>query len=288
MRNEDTVVRVDEPVADPVHRGAPPGSLRFYAVLFAPPGRRTVLNALYSLEVELRDCAASTNHDIAHTRLQWWRDELDRFASGQARHPITVALSTVRERLTSPVAALNELIIGAELDLVRFTYHTWSELVAYCQRSSGALQSLIAAALVAPDVATDRELAFARELGVAIRQVEMLRDPRRDGLRGLIYAPLDVLEARKVTPEAWAKGYATPGRNAVLNEWADRVESQLVMAATMLTREERARQRHGLVLGALHRRLLDSVRQHAGNEQVADVAPLARVWTAWRAARAAR
>ena len=160
-------------------------------------------------------------------------------------------------------------------------------LVAYCQRSSG-VAPLIAAALVAPDAATDRELAFARELGVAVRQVEMLRDPQRDGHRGLIYAPLDVLEARKVTPEAWAKGYATPARKAVLNKWADRVETQLDTAATTLTREERARQRHGLVLGALHRRLLDSVRQHANDDQVADVAPLARVWTAWRAARAAR
>jgi phytoene synthase len=222
MRNEDTAIRAVEPTADPVRRGAPPGSLRFYAVLFAPPERRTVLNALYALEAELRDCATSSNHDIAHTRLQWWREELDRFASGLARHPITVALSTVRERVT-PGAALNELIIGAELDLIRFTYHTWSDLVAYCQRSSGALQSLIAAALVAPDAATDRELAFARELGVAVRQVEMLRDPQRDGHRGLIYAPLDVLASRRVTPEAWTAGHATPEPNAVLNEWTDRV-----------------------------------------------------------------
>jgi len=288
MRNEGAAARADANDADPVRRGAPPGSLRFYAVLFAPAERRTVLNALYSLEAELRDCASSLSHDIAHTRLQWWRDELQRLASSQGRHPITMALSPLREQPVAPTAQLNELIVGAELDMVRYTYHTWSEVSAYCQRSSGALQSLIASALAAPSSPTERELAFARELGVAVRQVEMLREAHRDGRRGLIYAPLDVLAAHRVTPEAWMGTQGTPERTAVRNEWADRVESMLSSAASMLAGDERARQRHGLVLGGLHRRLLESVRQHAGESELADVKPFARLWTAWRAARTAR
>jgi hypothetical protein len=95
-----SAIRTVDPTADPVRRGAPPGSLRFYAVLFAPHERRTVLNALYALEAELHRATAS-NHDLAHASAVVARGA-DRFASGLARHPI-VALSTIRERVTARV-----------------------------------------------------------------------------------------------------------------------------------------------------------------------------------------
>jgi len=64
-------------------RGAPPGSLRYFAVLFAPAAVRPQLEALYSFEAEIRDTVAAA-HEVAHTRLQWWRGEIDRLAAG---HP---------------------------------------------------------------------------------------------------------------------------------------------------------------------------------------------------------
>ena len=54
----------------PQRRGTPPGSLRYFAVLFAEPASRAQLHAFYAFEAELRDTAASANHDIAHTRLR--------------------------------------------------------------------------------------------------------------------------------------------------------------------------------------------------------------------------
>jgi hypothetical protein len=79
-----------------VSSGAPAGSLEYFAVLFASAARRNDLRALYAFAAEIRRCSALTNHDIAHTRLQWWRQELDRCFAGDAQHPLTRTLQTLR------------------------------------------------------------------------------------------------------------------------------------------------------------------------------------------------
>src|SRR4029453_11402343 len=103
--------------------GTPAGSLRYFAVLFADAERRDTLHAHYALEYALRDAAASENHDVAHTRLQWWREESAPPAAGQPRHPATVALSAGNGLV--PDALLRSLITAAELDLARFAYADW-------------------------------------------------------------------------------------------------------------------------------------------------------------------
>ena len=52
--------------------------MRYFALLYTPAEHRDALSALFVIDTELRDSAASASHDVAHTRLQWWRAEIDR------------------------------------------------------------------------------------------------------------------------------------------------------------------------------------------------------------------
>ena len=133
-------------LAAPQRRGTPPGSMRYFAVLFAAPGVRQLLHAFYAFEAELRDSIGSASHDIAHTRLQWWHDELTRLGDGRPRHPVTIALAPAMAQRPADVARLRELMHAAALDLARNTYADWSELEGYCGQC-GALQEAIAGAL---------------------------------------------------------------------------------------------------------------------------------------------
>jgi hypothetical protein len=57
------------------------------------------------------------------------------------------------------------------------------------------------------------------------------------------------------------------------------------LPGSLAERTHRAAQRHGLVLGALHARLLEEPARHAGGDDVrAELGPFARLWTAWRTA----
>jgi hypothetical protein len=75
--------------------------------------RRPLLQALFALADEL---AASfdpkLDHQVAHLRLAWWREEAARAGRGEARHPYTRALQRT-------AVELEGLLTAAELELAR-------------------------------------------------------------------------------------------------------------------------------------------------------------------------
>lgn len=269
---------------DPVRRGTPPGSLRYFSTLFAPERVRPLLEALHAYDAEVRDCVNAEQHDVAHMRMQWWRAEVDRYAAGRPQHPVTVALMGLRDCAGHDPTLLHEALTAADLDLARMTYSSWQELEAYAFRSTGSLQTLAAAALAGPRDLSTAERDFARQLGSALRQTEMLRDRAIDLERGRMYLPTAVLQAagidpmdlRSATPEAMGR---------IVREWRDRIGQSLGELPALLPATERSAQRPGLVLAALHRRLLDRIDTQAQpGQQRADVPPWSRLWTAWATA----
>lgn len=270
-----------DPVNDAVRRGLAPGSPRHLAVLFAEPAARPLLGAVYAFETEIRRVVASASHEAAHARLQWWRGELDRLIAGRPSHPIAKGLSALQGRGELDLGLLHESLSSADLDLARFTYVQWRELEAYAFRSSGALQTLIAGVLAGGRPLSDAEREFARRLGVGIREAEILRDLPLDVARGRVYAPLDALAAAQVDPGVFGRGGDDRASARFLGDWQDRVRRGLQSLPSLLdTPELRSIHRHGLVLAALHVRLVD----HPAPAGRLDLEPFARLWTAWRTA----
>jgi phytoene synthase len=267
-----------------VGRGVPAGSLRYFAVLFGAAEVRPQLEALYAFEAELRRIVDGSSHEAAHARLQWWRGEVDRLAVGRPSHPLSIALTTLRRPGGPDLALLHECLTAADLDLANHEYANWQQLEAYCFRSAGALQTLIAGLLAAPRELSADERQFARRLGSAVRQAEMLRDLALDLARGRIYLPGDELAGAGL--DAAALHAADPRAIRLLSAWRNRVRSELVgLPACLGDARVRSTQRHGLVLAALHAQLLGRIDPTASAATVrASPGPLARLWTAWRTA----
>jgi phytoene synthase len=113
----------------------------------------------------------------------------------------------------------------------------------------------------------------------------MLRDLAQDLQRGLLYVPLDALTEAGLDPRRVAQQPADPAFLRVLAEWRTRLAAELAALRGLLDGQERVRQRHGLVLAALHQRLLSGIaRSGAVDAERVEVPPFARLWTAWRAA----
>src|SRR5215475_254528 len=65
-------------------------SARYFALLYSPPARRAVIQALFGIEREVfESLRPGLDHHVAHSRLQWWREECERAGAGQAQHPLT-------------------------------------------------------------------------------------------------------------------------------------------------------------------------------------------------------
>ncbi len=114
---------------------------RVLAWLYFPVAQRPLLAALCGIESEIAaSLAPGLDHQVAHARLGWWRDECQRCAQGRPAHPLTRALSSVfASGDLAPLAGLTGLVDAAMWDLAAATFDTHRELRAYCERWSVAL-----------------------------------------------------------------------------------------------------------------------------------------------------
>lgn len=265
-----------------VNRAAPPGSMRYFSLLYTPPEKREAVTALYIVDAEIRESAQSVNHDVAHTRLQWWRQEIDRLVNGSPQHPATRTLNGSNR---TQLGKLHELVAAADMDLARMTYLNMREVRAYCARSGGAVQELIAAHL-APQL-DEITRAAANRIGAGVRATEILRDLRQDAYDGRMYLPLDSLEQKQLGHEHVRAREVHPLLKEVLAEFRQSVVSDLQQAQADVPPELRPVLRPILVLAQLHKRLLDHIARRnydVASERI-ELGPLERSFVAWRAAR---
>lgn len=273
-----------------VTQTVPPGSMRYYSLLYAPPHRRNVLTALYLLEDELNATARATHHDVAHTRLKWWSEEMDRLARGQPAHPATRALHAGNETFGPQVKDLRGLVDSAAMDLARVTYADDAELAVYFDRSGGILAELAARWLLAPDLPADATLAAARRMGALLRRVEVLRDLRVHTTAGRVYIPLATLDLAGIDlPELRSMPWP-PRTVAFVAKQADELAAALNEAMSSIPEGDRTALRPLFVQAALHVRLLGRATRdiQQASQARSELGPFEKLWCSWRAARRAK
>lgn len=269
------------------NRAAPPGSMRYFALLYVPPEKRDAITALYVIDAEIRESAQSVNHDVAHTRLQWWRQEIDRLVNANPQHPATRVLSAVNGFDRKHFSRLHELLVAADMDLARMTYLNMRELRAYSARSGGAIQELIAM-LLAPAALEESARAAANRIGIGVRQAEMLRDIRQDAYDGRLYLPLEELAKDSLQIEDLRARTLSDKVKAALARFHQAIAPDLEIQGPA-ERGAQAYLRPLFVVAALHRRLLDRIaRNHyeVATQRI-ELGPIEKPWVAWRAARRA-
>jgi phytoene synthase len=300
-----------------ITRALPTGSMRYYAWLYTPEAQRDFLAALFLIETELHETARAA-HEVAHIRLQWWREEIERLIEGRALHPATQVLQHASQQRTrrfdsaqrsdtsavsksarnAPVTEpsrsaldfqpLHQTLLSAAQELANVTFETDAELNQYLSGSVGALFTLFAEQSV--EIPSVPLLTAASHIGAFVRQVETTRDLRQDFHHGRMYLPLAALDELNIEYEALQK-----------SEWPDafvqliksRSMQQLAAYQTLkqgLLNAEKEALRPLLVLGDLHARLLQliSFDPIAHTRQRLELGPIQKLWIAWRAARNAR
>jgi len=267
-------------------RGAPPGSLRWHAKLYAPAAGRARLGAAFALEAELRDATRpDLEHGVAHAKLGWWAEEAERLRQGVPRHPITLALGSHAEQARLDADALDEFLAATATELAQLALHDEAELDAYL-RGSGAACQRLAIGPAAPSTIAER---FASGCGTMLRLTEIIRDLRQDAWHGRVFVPWSWLEAEGVDLEQLRGAAQGDGLRRALQRLAWKARSAWSEARESLDPASVDPLRPLIVLGDLHRALLDRMERSKfdiGRQRV-ELPPLQRLITAWRAARRA-
>jgi 15-cis-phytoene synthase len=258
-------------------------AIRRLAWLYSSPRERRAIAALTALE---REIAASLrpglDHQVAHTRLAWWREECARAAQGQPRHPLTCELGALFAPMgAAPLEGLAGLVDLTLWDLSCVTFNTRRELDAYCTRWSAMLIAPLAH-MALPERTAAHEPAF----GANLREIEMLLALASDARAGRLRLPLDELERAQIPPECLGRPPWPPALAALLQDRHEKLRAALGGAIASLAPEVR-RPLRGLLVWATMSCLASQraqarlPRESSPREQSA---PLDG-WRAWRAAR---
>jgi phytoene synthase len=258
---------------------------RALAWLYAPAAQRPPLALLCALEREIgASLRPGLDHQVAHRRLNWWREECVRLTQGHPAHPLTRELAALRSpSAPAPLTELAGLVDTAVWDLASATFETRAELTSYCERWSAAvIEPLVR--LAAPAVPARQ----ARELGVPLRELELLLALAPDARQGRLRLPLDELERVRATPESVAQPPWPAELSGLVRDRHRELRAAIAASVNALARDTQAALRGLIVWAALA--CAQSVRAQA----LLPRASLARDhhapldgWRAWRAARRA-
>jgi len=277
---------------------AAPGTDLYYALRFSTPAQRPGLLAVHAFMEEVIAVAHQvSDRGVAATKLNWWREELERAIVGQGRHPVSQLLTPAMERHALAPAGLRDMLEGAAMDLEYGLYPAFSQLSIYGHRTSGSLAQLVVKICGHREQETIR---YGHDLGMGLGLFALLRDLRLHIDRGHCYIPEDELARTGLAVEdlrpqgpsgpSGPSGQDHSKREAIrglLREQAVRVEGFFTEAEQRLPGGDRPAQRFGLIRMALARKLLAEMaaEDYPLLERGFELTPIRKLWIAWRTAR---
>jgi 15-cis-phytoene synthase len=164
-----------------------------WGIAILPRPKRRAVAALYAFARRVDDIADDPQRSVEERRggLEACRAAVEALPEAPADDAVLVALSDATTRYPVPRAALLDLVEGGIMDAEQSRYASWEELREYCRRVAGAVGLACTAVYGPSDPAAARSRAEA--LGLALQQINIMRDVAEDWGLGRVYLPQDEL-----------------------------------------------------------------------------------------------
>jgi phytoene synthase len=242
-----------------------------WGIRVLPRSKRRAVAALYAFARRVDDIAddGSLAAEERRSRLESCRAAVEALPESRDGDLVLVALADAVARYEIPRQALLDLVDGGLMDVDRTRYESWEELREYCRRVAGAVG--IACAAVYGPSEPDTAMRYAETLGLALQQINIIRDAGEDWRLGRVYLPRDERERFGVTEADIEAGRTGPEWRALMEHQAARAE-QLLAEGLQLLRHLDMRSALGVrSFAGTYRALLEQMR--ASGFEVFDVPP---------------
>ena len=242
-----------------------------WGIRILPRAKRRAVAALYAFARRVDDIAddPSLSAEERRSGLESCRAAVEALPDSRDGDLVLVALADAVARYQIPRQALVDLVDGGLMDVDRARYESWEELREYCRRVAGAVGTACAAVYGPKE--PEKAMAYAETLGLALQQINIIRDVGEDWRLGRVYLPKDELERYSVTEADIEAGRTGPEWRALMEHQAARAEQLLTEGLQLLQHLDRRSALGVRSFAGTYRRLLEEMR--AAGFEVFDVPP---------------
>ncbi|PZS40584.1 MAG: squalene synthase HpnD [Pseudonocardiales bacterium] len=235
----------------------------YYGIRLLRPDKRAALCVVYALARRIDDIGDGDlprgDKLAALAQLRGSMADLDH----PGADPVLIAVAEVARRLPLPLGAVDELIDGVEADVLGRHYAHFDELVGYCRCVAGAIGRLCLAVFDSRRC-DPRASEYADALGIALQQVNILRDIREDLGNGRVYLPQQDLDRFGVQLALDERGVLvdTQGRlTALIRHSAQRAHQWYAHGLELIPLLDRRSAACCTAMSGIYLRLLDRIAE---------------------------
>jgi phytoene synthase len=198
-----------------------------WGIAVLPRPKRLAVAALYAFARRVDDFADDPSLSAGERRrgLEACREAVGALPEAPGDDAVLVALADASRRYPVPREALFDLVRGGLMDVETTRYSTWEDLREYCRCVAGAVGLACTAVYGPSDPVAARPRA--ETLGLALQQINIMRDVAEDWRLGRVYLPQDELERFDVSEPELAAGRVSPAWHALMEHQGQRAESLL-------------------------------------------------------------
>jgi 15-cis-phytoene synthase len=227
-----------------------------WGIRVLPGPKRRAVAALYAFARIVDDLA--DRREPARAELERWLEAVEALPVSPDGDAVLVALGDAMTRYRIPKEALADLVRGALMDCDRNRYESWDELREYCRCVAGAVG--VACAAVYEPSSWEAAWPRAETLGLALQQINIMRDVPEDWQLGRVYLPRDERERFGVSEEDLATGSTGAEWRALMDHQASRAETLMREGLELLPLLDRRSALCVRSFAGIYRGLLEQMR----------------------------
>jgi phytoene synthase len=227
-----------------------------WGIRVLPRPKRRAVAALYAFARRVDDLADQP--EPARSELERLRAAVEGLPGSPDGDAVLVALADAMERYAIPGEAVADLVTGALMDCDRTRYESWDELREYCRCVAGAVG--IACAAVYEPRSWEAARPRAETLGLALQQINIMRDVSEDWALGRVYLPQEELSQFGVSEDDIAAGNVGPAFVALMEHQRERAEALLARGLELLPLLDRRSALCVRSFAGIYRGLLEQMR----------------------------
>jgi len=232
----------------------------YWAMRVLPEQQRRAMYAIYAFCRIVDDIADGTDPETEKlSRLQFWRNELDRLFNGTPNDPVAIALVQPVKAYDLKIYDFLTLIDGMEQDAgsqVRIADE--QDLETYCDAVACSVGRL-ANQVFGVDPKAGHAIAGA--LGQALQLTNILRDVAEDAANDRLYVPRSVLLRNGIDSDVPSIVIHHPEFPLACRELAELAQGYYENAEQMLGHYERSVMRPAVMMMETYRRVLQKLQK---------------------------